>query len=257
MATRFSKKTLDFLATAGRQKNPDWLKTHKREHEEVLVEPLRELAFFLAHELRNEARGYRFTRTGFGRLRRPAHKIARGGPAFRDWVHIKASRPSKSIFDENPGLYFYFSPSEIFSGGGFYQPSSRQIKKLRAWIADNPRELRDLLKSKAFKSEFPNGLERDKVLKTYPRSHSPDHPRIEDLRLQAYYVTHGFTKREFYSSEFKDILLENWRQALRLSELLFETWSDPSTDLTPPWAPAEEPDESSGETPDDLWDDRL
>ncbi len=141
MAQRFTKKTIDFLREAGRQTNPDWLKKHKRDHEEHLIEPLRELAILLATELRKEATGYRFTRTGFGRLKRPSHKVGRGESAFRDWVHLKGTRPSRSIFDENPGLYFYLSPDRILSGGGFYEPSSRQIKKIRAWLADNPKDL--------------------------------------------------------------------------------------------------------------------
>jgi hypothetical protein len=108
MATRFSKKTIDFLIKAHEQKSMTWLDKHKAEHEDLLIHPVRELALSLAVSLERkpEARGYKFPRRGFGRLRCPQRWVTRGQPAYRDWIHIQASRPSKSIFDDNPGLYF-------------------------------------------------------------------------------------------------------------------------------------------------------
>ena len=219
---RFSKKTIDFLTAAGQQTSVDWLKEHKREHEDYVIQPLSALADYLSENLRSvgAARGYRFPSTGFGRLRRPKSKVGPGDPAYRSWVHLRASRPSKSLFDENPGLYCYVSSDRLFAGGGLYDASSRQIKQIRGWLAEDPKELRSLLASKAFARVFPRGLETGKVLKTFPRGYAQDHRRIEWLRLQAYYVTQKFSKKEFYAEGFKDLVLANWTQTLRLNELL-------------------------------------
>ena len=91
-------------------------------------------------------------------------------------------------------------------------------------------------------------------MKTFPRNYPTDHKRIEDLRLQAYYVTRTYSKRELYSADFKDMVTESWRQSLRLCELLFATWMDPSFDAPIVAASNDEPDE-----PEilELWDDRL
>lgn len=261
---RILKPTIAFLKKSGDQSSSDWLALHKKEHQTLLVEPLKNLALFLADETsRNPlARGYKFPRRGFGRLRRPSHKVLPGQPAYRDFVHLQASKPSRSIFDMNPGLYFYMSPTRVFAGGGLYEPSSRQIKTLRAWLAENPPELKAILKSKKFKDIFPRGLERDKILKTYPRAYTPDHPRIQDLRLQAYYVTREFTKKDLYSPDFAKTLLETWAQALRLNDLLFTTIEEYDSGLLAPIAPASDDGPTSDNDEDvaveqDLWDDRL
>ncbi len=222
--SKFSKESIDFLKSAGSQTSLTWLADHKREHARLLIEPLRDLAFALSKGFSKNplAKGYRLPRQGFGRLRRPAKRIGRGEPAYRNWVTLKSTTPSKSIFDENPGLYFYLSSDSIVTGGGLYEPSSRQIKKLRAWLADGPVELDRLLKSKAFKAQFPRGLEMDKVLKTFPRFYPQDHKHIERLKLQAFYVNRNFTKKELYSPDFPELLLKNWEQVLRLNQLLLE-----------------------------------
>lgn len=250
----FTKKTTDFLKQAASQTDPKWLDRHKKEHEAYVQEPLRELAFYLARKLEREARGTKFPRRGFGRLRRPKHKVAPGRPAYRDWVHLQASRPSKSLFDMNPGFYFYLSAKECFSGAGLYEPSSRQIKQIRQWIDTDPAPLVRLLKQKSFARVFPGGLETDKILKTFPRSYPPEHKHIEWLRLQAYYVTASFSRKELYSAEFKDLVLETWKQGLKLNAVLEDALSD--------WnhvAP-EDANEDLASTEDDsadLWDDRL
>lgn len=243
---------MDFLATAGRETSPDWLKKHKKEHDELVVQPLGALAQYLYENLRavKEARGYKFPVRGFGRLRRPKHKVEPGDPAYRNWVHLQASRPSKSIFDDNPGLYFYLSGEEVFAGGGLYDASSHQIRQLRGWLAEDPKELNNLFKSKRFKTLFPQGFEKKKSLKTYPRFYPQDHKRIDWLRLQAFYVTQRFTKKEFASAGFPDMVLENWLQTLRLNELFYahlteREWKRPANE------------EEVLESAPDFWDERL
>lgn len=255
-SVRFTKKTLEFLATAGAETSPDWLKKHKKEHEEYLVQPLSALAEYLADHLRatKEARGYRFPLRGFGRLRRPKNKVERGEPAYRNWVHLRAARPSKSLFDENPGLYFYLSNEDVFAGGGLYDASSRQIKQLRAWLAEDPRDLKALFASKSFKNVFPRGFETKKSLKTFPRSYPQDHKRIAWLKLQAYFVTLKYNKKLLFSEGFKDLVLENWEQSLRLNALLSEHFT--IDDWRPSRSNADSVDEEPGLEPE-LWDERL
>lgn len=259
MANGFSKKTIDFLIKAHKQTSPTWLDKHKAEHNDLVIQPVRDLALYLASRLERkpEARGYKFPRRGFGRLRRPKNWVTAGEPAYRDWLHIQASRPSNSIFDDNPGLYFYLSPESTFAGGGLYNASSRQIKQMRAWIDTDAKSLDKVLKSKSFKAEFTDGLKTDKILKTFPRLYPPDHKRIEWLRLQAYYVSRKISRKELYSNECNDIILANWQQTLRFNEILYEALSESNRTIAPEKAATEEPDETANESATDLWDDRL
>lgn len=247
------------MKEASEEESVDWLDENADEHNELLIEPLKNLAFHLTSELAGlkEARGYKFPRRGFGRLRRPMHKIQPGQPAYRGWVHIHASRPSKSRFDDNPGLYFYLSHDRVFAGGGIYEPSSRQIKQLRMWIADDPSELDDLFKDRRFKKVFPNGFETDKAVKTFPRLYPHDHERIAWLKLQAYYIKRSFSKKELYSSEFPELVTEVWRETLRFNEIIYDALN---TDIWQPLQtqPMEEiENEEEPISRQDLWDDRL
>lgn len=264
-SSRFSKESIDFLKLAEVQTSESWLDKNKSLHERVIVEPLKELAAYLTTHIagRPEARGFKFPRRGFGRIRRPSFKIGPGEPAYRNWVHLSASRPSVSRFDDNPGLYFYFSSDRIFSGGGLYAPSYRQIKQMRAVFALDASEFETLFKSRSFKKQFPRGFEMDKVLKTFPRDYPNDHERINLLRLQAFYVKRDYTKKEFYSKDFRDLVLENWKETLKLSELLTESLK---TDLWEAGARSpvvdeqvsdDEEDSRAVGTRADLWDDRL
>jgi hypothetical protein len=153
-------------------------------------------------------------------------------------------------------------------GGGLDSASSRQIKQMRAWMATDAKPLDKVLKSKQFITEFPDGLKKDKILKTLPRHDPPTHKRIEWLRLQAYDVTRPVSRKELYSSELKDLVLENWKQTLRLNEVLYEALADQSLMIDPSNARADasddDSDDSDGESdggskgsPNDLWDDRL
>lgn len=247
------------MKVAGSEPSIDWLEEHEAEHNGLLAEPLKQLAFYLTGELagEKEARGYKFPRRGFGRLRRPSHKVQPGQPAYRNWVHLQASRPSRSRFDDNPGLYFYLSSERAFAGGGLYEPSSRQIKQMRMWIADDPSELDALFKDRKFRKVFPNGFETDKAVKTFPRSYPQDHERIAWLKLQAYYVKRSFTKKELYSSEFPELVTEVWKQTLRFNEIIYEALN---TDIWNPQQLVTSEINDSDEEPtsrQDLWDDRL
>src|SRR5579885_40651 len=216
---RFSQKSLDFIRKASRQKKHDWLDRNRAEYEEVLVEPMRALMTTVARELRGEAPGYRFPARSFARIRRSADR-ARAQGLYKDWIGVQVSRDSGSLFEDLPGLYFHMSYEDVFTAGGLYMPSSRQVKQIRAWIAEDASALERLLKDRRFKSVFREGLGDERKLKTFPRGYPQDHPRIEWLKLTGFYVWRPVKKREFFSSDFHETLAADWRQVLRLNGVL-------------------------------------
>ena len=60
MTQKFSKKTLDFLVKAGKQKNPKWLEKNMQEYEAVLRGPFIDLAEQVKSALQPIARDYHF-----------------------------------------------------------------------------------------------------------------------------------------------------------------------------------------------------
>lgn len=218
--SRFTPKSLAFLERAHKQKNPEWLDRNREEYLEVLVEPTRHLVAQVKRELGDAARHYRFPSRGFARLRRSGDRARKYGALFRDYVGVQGSRDSGSRFEDLPGLYFHLSPKDIFSAGGLYTPSARQVKRMRLWIDQDPGALEEVLSSRAFKKVYALGLGDERKLKTKPRDYPIDHPRIEWLKLTGYYVWRPLPKKVFYSSELPSVLSRDWAQVLRLNSVL-------------------------------------
>lgn len=213
----YSKKSIDFLNKAVKQKKPEWLDKNKTEYQDVLVEPTAYLVQQLQAKLGSKVRGYKFPKR-FAIIKRNSIKAREQG-WYKDWISVGASRPSGSLFEETPGLYFHASDEYIFCGGGLYMATSAQIKKIREWILQDPSELKALFADKKFKARF-KSLNDSKKLKTNPRGIDIHHPDIEWLRLQAFFVSRKYSKKEFFAKNFSQLLAKDFEQILRLNSIL-------------------------------------
>jgi uncharacterized protein (TIGR02453 family) len=224
-ATRFSKETLAFLKKASRQKNPDWLDRNRQEYERLIAEPLKNLAAFLKTKLAKTAPGYHFPQKGIGRIKRSTIKAREYGSLYRDYVSYSASRPSESRFDHNPNLFFLIQTDDpdgdhVLVAGGFYMPSSRQLRAVREAIAKDASPFDRLFATKAFSARFSGGFSREKTATRPPRGFDPAHPRMDWLKLQAYFVWRSYTLKEFQSPDFPSLVAADFTQILKLNELL-------------------------------------
>lgn len=222
---RFSKGTIDFILKANRQKRPDWLDRNREDYERYILNPLQGLAQHLKTHLGPVAPGYHFPQKGLGRMKRSAARAEEYGALFRDYITYNASRPAESRFDHNPNLYFMIYPPDedgdkVLIAGGLYMPSSRQVRAIREAIAQDATPFDRLFASKAFASRFPGGFSREKVSSRPPRGFDKEHPRMDWLKLQAFFVWRPYTLREFASPGFFDLVTNDCKQILRLNELL-------------------------------------
>jgi len=222
---RFSRKTLEFIQLASRQKKPDWLDRHREEYEEHLLLPLQDLARTAKARLSDVAPSYHFPIKGIGRLKRSAIRSQEYGALYKDWVSWSASRPAASRFDHNPNLFFLIQPGdeegdEFLIAGGLYMPSSRQLRSIREAIAEDAGAFDRLFTSKAFSKVFPGGFCREKTATRPPRGFDPQHPRMDWLKLQGYFVWKSYRPKEYSSPEFAEQVAKDFRQIVRLNDLL-------------------------------------
>ena len=229
---KFSAESIEFIVKASRQKDPEWLDKNRKNYEELLQNPIRALMELAAKELKEEARGYRFPLRGVARLKRSAERAKSHG-IYRDWVSVSVSRDSGSRYDSLPNLYFHIDGEDVLSAGGLYTPSAKQTRHIRAWIDHDASKLDEIFADRNFKKIYPE-FGNERVLKTKPRDYPLDHPRIEWLKLSAWYVWRPFTRKEFYSVDFADCLIEHWRQILRLNHILdyYTSTLPPKTGIT-------------------------
>lgn len=222
---KLSKKTMDFLVKAGRQKKPEWLEKNKQEYEEVLRLPFVELAEKIKKELQPHARGYHFPSKGLARIKRPDFKVQAGQPLFKDWVSMMASRPSKSRFESTPHLFFGLFPNDPdHSGGliagGLWQPTSQQTRMIRLAIAQDAGPFHDLFKDRKFKARFKGGFYMKDISARVPRGFDADHEDVEWIKLKRFVVMKEASVRELSSPKFSASIVEDFRQALRFNQLL-------------------------------------
>jgi uncharacterized protein (TIGR02453 family) len=221
----FTSRTLPFIAKANRQRRTDWLDRNRDEYLNEVVEPLQAIARHLKKELGRVAAGYHFPLRGIGRLKRSAASAAQYGSPFRDYLSYTARRPSASRFDHNPSIFLLVYPGdeegdEVLLAGGLYLPSSRQLRSIREAIAANAKPFERLFRSRAFAARFPGGFSDERKSTRPPRGFEPNHPRIEWLKHQAYFVWRSYRRREYTSVTFGNLLAKDARQILRLNALL-------------------------------------
>ncbi len=221
----FSSQSLEFLTLAGKQKKEDWLSRNDAEYQRLIRSPLLALAESVSYELTSEARGYHFPVRGIGRIKKPANKVEQGGAHFKDWVSFIATRPSKNRFEKNPLLFFGLLPNEpqwngVVVAGGLYMTSSLQARRVRQAIADDSGPFRELFRDGAFKRHFKHEFDSRMKAQRCPRGFDAAHPEIEWIKLKAFFVCKKLTMKEFSSPNLAQNLAGDFRQLLRLNELL-------------------------------------
>lgn len=222
---RFSTETIAFLKKAGKQKNPDWLKRNQEAYDLLVRDPLQHFARELKIALQSKAPAYHFPQKGIGRIKRP-------GGVFKNWISYTATRPSGSRFDHNPSLFFMINSADaqdpVLIAGGLYMPSSRQLRAIREAVAQDAGPFERLFASRAFAQAFPGGFSRERQSSRPPRGFNPDHPKLDWLKLQGYFVWKPCRIKDFTSTHFAASVARDFEQALKLNALLESVIQAPS-----------------------------
>jgi len=98
--------------------------------------------------------------------------------------------------------------------------SSLQTRRVRQAIADNSEPFKNLFADKDFKKSFKSGFEPMVKAKKCPRGFDPDHPDIEWIKLKTFFACKTLTVKECSSRDLTDNLVRDFRQLLRLNEIL-------------------------------------
>lgn len=223
--TKFSRETLPFLQTAGKQKDRDWLAEHEDAYRSALRGPFECLVDHLRDTLEKDAPDYRFPSRNIGRIQKMANRVETDGVVNKDWVSVSAARPPASRFERYPHLFFGILPNEagwngIFVTGGLFMPTSDQLRKVRIGISKNAGPLHDLFSSTAFRNHFPDGFSHRNTGVRTPKGFSDDDPELEWLKLKNFMVERQVPVAEFVSADFFDHVAADFRQILKLNRLL-------------------------------------
>jgi len=210
---------------AGKRRQEDWLSRNDVPYQRLIRMPLLALIESVSYELTSEARGYLSPVREIGRIKKPVNKVERGGAYFKIWISYIAARPSKSRFEKNPLLSFVLLPNDhqwngVVVAGGLYMTSSLQARRVRQNTADDSGPVKELFRDGAFNKHFRHGFDPMMKAQRCPRGFDADHPDIGWIKLKTFFVCKKLTMREFGSPNLAQNLAGDFRQLLRLNELL-------------------------------------
>ena len=108
------------------------------------------------------------------------------------------------------GYYLHIEPGKSMAGGGLWMPMAAELNKVRQEIDYSFPEWSGLLKARAFKKNFPKGLDQEEILSRPPKGYDLSNPAIDYLKLKSFVVTRTFTDKEVGASDFVRELLRTF-----------------------------------------------
>ena len=157
-------EALEFLRDLEDNNDRDWFKANRGRYDAHLLEPGRELAG-------------RLTDLGEAHFFRPYNDTR-----FHLRPPIKEQFGIAIGYGGAGGYYVELSLDGLLVAGGLHQPASDQVERFRAAIDDGRRAAAF---ERAVGAAEAAGLSvPDPELKRAPRGYSPDHPRIDRLRMK-------------------------------------------------------------------------
>ncbi len=141
-------------------------------------------------------------------------------------THVGLSFPLEgSKKEEWCGYYMSLEPAKtgkgvkVFAGGGVYMPMSPQLKRIRAKIDKDHKELSKALNAKSFRAIYPKGLTGES-LKRIPAGYSDEHQAAELLKMKSFLFGADLTEDDLLTEDLPEILGKMFNVALPVVEFL-------------------------------------
>ena len=215
----FSPATFRFLRALARNNNRAWFKAHQGDYEDNVRGPYLQLIADLQAPVAKLSTHYR------------ADPRKVGGSLFRiqrDTRFSHDKQPYKPyagarIFHERrreiaaPSFYLHIAPGDCFVGAGLWHPESHTLKKIRAFIADNPSAWKRAVRSRAFRAHYEFWGES---LTRAPQGIPADHPLLEDLKRKSYAAGAGFDEALACSPELLPFVVAHFKRLAPLVDYL-------------------------------------
>lgn len=207
-----SSDTIGFLSDIEKNNNREWFNTHKERFQEAYSE-FRSLASSIQEKF-SEIDG---------------HVDVKVFRIYRDVRFSKNKDPYKTNFAagftregkyRRGGLYIQVEPQNTMIGGGFWNPNSQDLKKIREGIVRNEKEYRTLLSSSEISNYF-MGIEGEE-LKSAPRGYAKDHSAIDLIRKKQFILSKTFTNKDVTRSGFSDTVIDGYKKLLPYFDFMSE-----------------------------------
>ncbi len=190
--------TLKFLKDLEKNNNRDWFLGHNAQYEAAL----KNVNVFKDQVVKDLNKKDVIEEGKIFRIYRDI-RFSKDKTPYKNHFGIHFKRASKA---RRGGYYLHLQPGEAFVGGGFWEPESADLKRIRDEFAHDDKTIRKIIAQKKFVQYF-GTLEGDE-LKTAPSGYDRDHPAIDLIRKKNYLINRKFTDKEVTSPGFvKEVVL--------------------------------------------------
>lgn len=196
-----SKATFSFLKDIQKNNNREWFTEHKPKY----VAAQTEIKAFAQDVLELLSQHDNIEGPKVFRIYRDV-RFSKDKTPYKTNIGVGFSRATEAL---RGGMYINIEPNNTFVGGGFWNPNSPDLKRIRNELSVNAGEFRTIITSKSFKDNF--GELKGEALKTAPRGFAKDHPDLDLIRMKQFLVGKDFTNKQALSKDFAHQINETFR----------------------------------------------
>lgn len=195
------KSAFDFLLNLKENNNRDWMQEHKKEY----MANEKALKSFYAELEKKLNLTDKIAKTKIFRINRDI-RFRKDKTPYNSHRSVSFSRAGAT---RRGGYYLRLESGNSYMAGGFFNPESEDLLRIRKELEMDSSEIREILAKKDFKEAF-GGFNQGKAVKTAPRGFNKEDENIDLIRLKAFTVKHDFTDEEVFASDFKDKLIHHF-----------------------------------------------
>ncbi|MCS6904105.1 MAG: DUF2461 domain-containing protein [Bacteroidia bacterium] len=207
----FTPDFFDFFQQLSQNNNKAWMDAHKKIFEEAVKFPFRRLVSDFLEKL------YELEPTF--PTQKPEHCIFRINRDIRFSsnkepykTHVAAYFCRGGKKSERPGFYIHLSAQDSFVGGGCYELSSSNLKKIRQQIYSCSQEFMALVNEPSFLNTF--GEIQGTKNKVLPKEYKKVAQQIPLLYNKQYYFLVSLSKEQILGQNLLELLTSYYRIAL-------------------------------------------
>ncbi len=195
------KASFEFLKDLKQNNHRDWMQEHKKRYQSSEKE-LKKFYAAVAERLNEKDE---IEKTKVFRINRDV-RFSKDKTPYN--VHRSVSF-SRAGAHRRGGYYLRLEPSNSLMAGGFFAPEPKDLLRIRKEFEMDDQEIRDILTNPDFNSSF-GGFNTEFQVKTAPKGFSKDHPAIDLIKNKSFFVTHQFTDKEVFATDFLDKLMYHY-----------------------------------------------
>ncbi len=200
MAVTIAPSLFDFLNELKENNNRDWFQEQKKRFKEEDTQ----LKEFFTELMEGLNKTDVIDKMKVFRIYKDV-RFSKDKTPYQTHRSVSFSRATEKL---RGGYYLRIEPGATMMAGGFFQPNSEDLKRIRKEFEMDAGEINEIINDTTFKRLF-GTLEGDEV-KTAPRGFDKNHPAIDLIRKKSFLVTRKFTDKEVLSPDFQEKVLESY-----------------------------------------------